>query len=280
MSGEDAGGDMTTGATGASRGSQGTALVTGGTSGIGLAFARRLAEQGYDLVLVARDQERLDTVAGELGTSSGRQVTTLSADLTRREDVQRVADRVADLAHPIEVLVNNAGFALGRGFLATDVADEERLLDIHCRAVLVLTHAAAGAMRSRGHGRIVNVSSVASFAAMGTYSAVKAWMTTFSETVATQLAPHGVTVTAVCPGFVHTEFHDRAAIDMRALPAFGWIDVDRVAREGLADAARGRVISVPSKRFKVVAFLCRKGPRGIVRRMSGGLQSRRAAGAH
>jgi uncharacterized protein len=253
-----------------------TALVTGATAGIGLAFARRLAADGHDLVLVARGAERLGQVSGELSTAYGRQVETISADLTVRGEVQRVADRLADTARPVDLLVNNAGFALGRTFLGADLADEERLLDIHCRAVLVLTHAAAGAMRERGHGTIVNVSSVAGFSAMGTYSAAKAWTTTFSESLATQLAPYGITVTAVCPGFVHTEFHGRAGINMSKMPEIGWLDADDVVDEALRDVGKGRPVSVPSKRFKVVVMASRHLPRPLVRKVSGALQRRRS----
>lgn len=252
-----------------------TALVTGPTAGIGLAFARRLAADGHDLVLVARDQQRLDVVADELRTAYGREVETLSADLTDRAAVQRVADRLADAGRPVDVLVNNAGFGLGRGFLRADVADEERLLDIHCRAVLVLTHAAAGAMVERRSGTIINVSSVSGFAAMGTYSAVKAWATAFSEAVAGQLAPYGVRVTAVCPGFTRTEFHERGGMDMSSLPEFGWLDADDVVDEALADVAKGKVVSVPSKRFKTLVLALRHLPRPLVRKGSGAVQRRR-----
>jgi short-subunit dehydrogenase len=255
-----------------------TALVTGATAGIGLAFARRLAADGHDLVVVARDQQRLDDVAAELRTAYGRQVETISADLTDRVALQRVADRLADAEQPVDLLVNNAGFALGRGFLGGDVADEERLIDIHCRAVLVLSHAAARAMSDRGRGTILNVASVAGFAAMGTYAAAKAWTIAFSESIATQLAPHGVHVTAVCPGFVRTEFHGRADINMSKMPEVGWLDADDVVDEALADARRGRVVSVPSKRFKVVVFASRHLPRSLVRKASGALQRRRSGG--
>jgi uncharacterized protein len=254
-----------------------TALVTGATAGIGLAFARRLAADGHDLVLVARDQQRLDVVADELRIAYGRSVETLSADLTDRAAMQRVADRLADADRPVDVLVNNAGFGLGRGFLRAEVADEERLLDIHCRAVLVLTHAAAGAMAERRSGTIINVSSVSGFAAMGTYSAVKAWATAFSEAVAGQLAPHGVRVTAVCPGFTRTEFHERGGMDMSSLPEFGWLDADDVVDEALADVAKGKVVSVPSKRFKTLVLALRHLPRPLVRKGSGAIQRRRTS---
>ncbi|WP_426564748.1 SDR family NAD(P)-dependent oxidoreductase [Angustibacter sp. McL0619] len=255
----------------------GTALVTGATAGIGHSFVRHLAADGYDLVLVARGQERLDEVAEEVRTVFGRKVETISADLTDRSDLQRVADRVGDPERPLDLLVNNAGFGLGHGFLRGDVAAQERLLDIHCRAVLVLSHAAAEVMAGRGQGAILNVSSVAGFAVMGTYSAVKAWETTFSEALAAELGPRGVRVMALCPGFVRTEFHERGRINMSKLPEAGWLDVDDVVSAGLADLARGRVVSIPSKRFKTVSFLSRHAPRSLVRKASSTIQARRAS---
>ncbi len=176
-----------------------TALVTGATAGIGWSFCRRLADDGHDLVLVARDAERLEQRATELRDRSGVQVEVLPADLSDRAQVQRVADRLASADRPVDLLVNNAGFGIRTPFTRSDVADEERMVDVLVGAVLVLSHAAANAMRERGHGAIVNVSSVAGFAAMGSYSASKAWVTTFTEALATELAGSGVRVQAPVP---------------------------------------------------------------------------------
>jgi short-subunit dehydrogenase len=254
-----------------------TALVTGASAGIGLAFTRRLAADGHDLVLVARGAERLETVAAELRTVYGREVEVLVADLSERADVQRVADRLADGARPVDLLVNNAGFGLNRSFVASEVAEQELLLDVLCRAVLVLTHAATRAMVARGSGSVVNVSSVAGFVAMSTYSAAKARVTTFSEAVNAEVASQGVRVMALCPGFVRTEFHDRADLDMSALPAAGWLDADELVDEALADLARGRPVSVPSKRFKALVALSRHAPRRTVVRASAAMQRRRSS---
>jgi short-subunit dehydrogenase len=257
------------------------ALVTGGTSGLGLAFARRLAADGTDLVLVARDAARLERVAGELRRAYGRVVEVLPADLGDRDQLQHVADRLADPGRPVDLLVNNAGFGMGHPFVEGPLADDERMIDVLVRAVLVLSHAAGGSMRDRGRGTIVNVSSVSGFVVMGTYSAAKAWVTTFTEGLANELGPHGVQVTALCPGFVRTEFHQRAGIRMSQVPAVGWLDADDVVDACLADVRRGRVVSVPSARYKAAVALARLAPRGAVRRVTGAItRSRtRSAGA-
>jgi uncharacterized protein len=256
-----------------------TALVTGATSGLGLAFARRLAADGNDLVLVARDVPRLDRVADELRSAYGRRVEVLPADLADRGQLQRVADRVADTARPVDLLVNNAGFGLGHAFVDGPLPDEERLLDVLVRAVLVLSHAAARPMRDRGRGAIINVSSVSGFVVMGSYSAAKAWVTTFTEGLANELGPHGVQVTALCPGFVHTEFHQRAQQRMTQVPRLAWLDADDVVDACLADVRRGRVVSVPSARYKTVVVLTRLVPRSVVRRITGGFSRSRTSGA-
>lgn len=253
----------------------GVALVTGASSGLGREFAEQLAGRGHDLVLVARQADRLEQTADELRARHGVAVETLVADLADRSQLQRVADRVADPDRPVDLLVNNAGFGSGRGFARNDLAEEEAAVDLMVRAVMVLCHAAGRAMRGRGRGAILNVSSVASFAVMGHYSAIKSYVTVFSEALATELAPHGVTVTAVCPGFVHTEFHQRAEMDMSRLPEPLWLDAPSVVREALAAVSAGRVVSVPSGTYKGVVGLLKVVPRAVTRRVSGSLATRR-----
>jgi short-subunit dehydrogenase len=252
-----------------------TALVTGATAGIGLEFARQLAERGTDIVLVARDRQRLDGVAADLHRRFGVTTEVLVADLADRAAVQVVADRLADGARPVDLLVNNAGFGLKRGFLQNEVEVEEGAFDVLCRAVLVLSHAAARAMKVRGHGSIINVSSVASFVAMGSYSAAKAWVTVFSEGLANELAGSGVRVMALCPGFTHTEFHQRAEMNMSKLPDALWLDADELVRDALADLDRGRVVSVPGAAYKVLVGALAVVPRGLARSVSGGIAARR-----
>lgn len=256
-----------------------TALVTGATAGIGAEFCRQLAATGHDLVLVARDRSRLEASAAALSAEYGIRVEVIAADLADRAQLQLVADRLSvagtDGLPGIDLLVNNAGFGLATGFLTSEVAEEERALDVMCRAVLVLSHAAGRAMGARGRGAIINVSSVAGFVAMGTYSAAKAWVTTFSEGLAVELAPRGVSVTALCPGFTHTEFHERAAMNMSRLPDVLWLDAPDVVARALADARRGRPISVPGLPYQALTGVLHVLPRGLVSRASSALARRR-----
>jgi uncharacterized protein len=229
-----------------------TALVTGATSGIGLAFARRLARAGHDLVLVARDADRLDRVAAQLRAGHRVAVEVLPADLTDPAALQAVADRLRDPDRPVDVLVNNAGFGSRQRLLGGDLEVELRTLDLMVKAVLVLSHAAAPGMVARRRGLLITVSSVAGFFPAGTYSAAKAWATTFTRGLAAQLAGTGVRAVACCPGFVRTEFHQRAGIRAERIPRLLWLDPDRVVAQCLADAGRGRIVSVPSVRYKAV----------------------------
>jgi short-subunit dehydrogenase len=235
-----------------------TALVTGGSAGIGLAFARRLAAEGYDLVLVARNTERLEKAAAELTAAPGADVMTISADLTDRAALQVVADRLADPDRPVDLLVNNAGHGVHRSFLGSEAREQEEMLDVHCRAALVLTHAAGRAMAARGGGQIINVSSIAGFRNLGTYSSVKAWVTSFSLSVAPELHRKGVQVMALCPGFVRTDLVGEALT--ARLPAAAWVDVDRLVERALADLRRGRTLSIPTLRYRVTAAVLRHLP--------------------
>jgi len=244
-----------------------TALVTGATAGIGAAFARVLADRGDNLVLVARNVERLEACAAEL-REYRIDVEVLPADLGVREQVLEVAARLADDSLPIDLLVNNAGFGLTANLLAEDTSEHEQAFDVMCRAVLVLGGAAGRAMQARGHGRIINVASLSAWITQGNYSAVKAWAKVYSESLANELHGSGVTVTALCPGWVRTEFHDRAGIQVGAIPDWIWVSAERVAREALADAERGRVISVPTKRWQAARFAMQMAPRPLVRAAS------------
>ncbi|MFD1505532.1 SDR family NAD(P)-dependent oxidoreductase [Georgenia yuyongxinii] len=254
---------------------RGRAMVTGGTSGIGLSFAHALAARGCDLVLVARDTARLEKTAEQLRWRYGVDVEPLRADLADRADVDTVAARLVDEDRPVEILVNNAGRGLHVSLLDADTAVHESALDLMVRAVMVLGGAAGRAMRGRRHGVIINVSSVAGLIPMGLYSAIKSWVRTYSESLALELSGSGVRVNTLLPGWVRTEFHDRAGIRAGSVPGALWLEADAVVARCLADVERGRLRSVPSKRFTVLAFLAEHGPRPAVRRVTGLLKKGR-----
>ncbi len=237
-----------------------TALVTGATAGIGYAFAERLAAEGHGLVLVARDAARLEGIATSLRARFRVEVEPFPADLSSREETEQVAGRLRDETRPIDILVNNAGFAVGKPFLAAEIAEEERMLDVLVRSVLVLTRAALPGMIARRRGTIVTVSSVAGFLPGGTYSAAKAWATAFTASLAGELAGTGVSATALCPGYVRTEFHRRAGIDVSHLPPWSWLDAEQVVAACMADVRRGRAVSVPALRYKAAVFVLRRLP--------------------
>jgi short-subunit dehydrogenase len=243
-----------------------TALVTGPTAGIGHAFAQQLAARGYDLVLVARDEERLEKTAAALHAEHGVEVEVLSADLTDRDDLARVEARLADDARPVELLVNNAGFGLKERFLDNSVDAETAMLDVLVTAVLRLSHAALGPMAARGHGGIINVSSVAAFLPRGTYSAAKAWVNSFSEWAANEYRPRGVTVMSLCPGFTKTEFHERMDVGRGSAPSFMWLDADELVATALADYDKGRVYSIPSPQYKAITTVARLVPNRVLQR--------------
>jgi short-subunit dehydrogenase len=244
-----------------------TALVTGATAGIGHEFATQLAARGDDLVLVARDHTRLEAVAASLRSSYDVEVEVLPADLTDPAELARVEERVADRARPVDLLVNNAGFGLKGRFLDHPVDVEQAQQDVLVRAVLRLTHAALGSMVERRRGGVINVSSVAAYLPRGTYSAAKAWVNSFSDWAHHEYAGRGVTVMALCPGFVRTEFHQRLGVDRdRTAPHFLWLEPDRLVRDALADFDRGRALSIPSKRYRTIVTASRLVPRPLLQR--------------
>jgi uncharacterized protein len=249
--------------------SRGTALVTGPTAGIGRAFADQLASRGHDLVLVARDQGRLDALAKELRSAHGIEVEVLAADLADREALARVEARVGDRGRPVSLLVNNAGFGHKHPFTENSVEDEQEMLDVLVTAVMRLSHAAIGSMLERGEGAIVNVASVAAFLPRGTYSAAKAYVVSFSEWLDLTYRARGVRGMALCPGFVRTEFHARMGVRPDSAPGWMWLDADRLVREALEDLEKGRSVSVPSKRYKLLTAVARYTPSSLQARFQG-----------
>lgn len=230
-----------------------TALITGATAGIGAEFARQLAEQGHNVVLVARDAPRLRAKASELERHYGVRAEVIAADLTEDDGVAAVVERLSSPDRPVDVLVNNAGIGLLLPFEDNALADEKKHLKLHVETAMELSHAALQGMLRRRAGRIINVSSVAALLPRGTYSAAKAWLLNFSRGANLAYAARGVKVTAVCPGFTRTEFHDRMGMDTDVAPRWTWLTVEQVVREGLADNAKGRAVSIPSRRYKLLA---------------------------
>ncbi len=252
-----------------------TALVTGATSGIGLGFARRLASDGYDLVVVARDEKRLDALAGEL-RAAGVGTEVIVADLGDRQQLAGVEERLRDREHPVNVLVNNAGFSINQRFVGGDVEAEQSLIDVMVTPVMRLCHAALPGMVERKHGAVINVSSVASFLPFSTYSASKSWVTFFTQSLATELEATGVRAMAVCPGFVRTEFHERAGIDIDRSNDTWWLEVDDVVRQAMDDLRRGKAISVPGSAYRALVAGTHLLPRDALRRAARFRRSRLA----
>lgn len=254
-----------------------TVLITGASAGLGAAFARGFAAKGADLVLVARDAQRLEAVARDLGREFGARAEVLPADLLDPQDREAVAARLADPSRPVDILVNNAGFGLPAPFPYSPVEDEERMLDLLVKVPLRLTHAVLPGLRERRRGAVVNVSSVAGLLPTGTYGAAKAWVTAFSESLRVDMEPYGVRVLAVVPGFTRTEFQERAGMDVSALREAVWLEPRDVVDRALRDLAMRRPLSITGRRYRAYALAARHLPRGFVaRRMA---RTRRAPAA-
>ncbi len=238
-----------------------TALVTGASSGIGAAFARRLSADGYDVIAVARRRSRLEELKAQ-GCAS----EIIVADLASAADCLRVEERLA--AGGIDLLVNNAGVGVGKGFERTTVDEEDRMLALNARALMRLTHAAVPQMLTAGSGQILNVGSVAAFTgAVGfaSYSASKAYVVSLSESLAVRYASRGVTVMALCPGYVRTEMHDAAHTPNSGLAArLMWLDAEQLVDIALRDLSRGKVLSTPGVVYKAAVATTKLMPRRLL----------------
>lgn len=246
------------------------ALITGASVGIGDCFARLLASEGYNLVINARSKDKLEERAEFLRKSYNIEVEVLAADLaTECEKVESYIE-----SHEIEVLINNAGFGLNQSFLSSPVEEEQRVLDVLVRAPMRLMHAALPQMRKRNSGVIINVSSTAAFIAGGHYSAAKSYLTVMSESLHTQMLPTNVRVSSLNPGFVRTEFHQRAGMKMGAIPSFMWLDGDFLVKKAWSDARKGKAISIPGWQYKVLRTIIALAPRKTVRKMGMSLRTK------
>jgi short-subunit dehydrogenase len=243
------------------------ALITGATAGIGAQYARLLAKEGFDLILVARNKNRLASTAKSLNKEFGVKVEVLPADLTKPVQLEKVRKRLSDSKKPIEVLINNAGFGINKSFLVSDLSDEQGLLDVLVTAPMRLTHAVLPIMKERNSGTIVNVSSVASWIAGGSYSAAKSYLTVLTESLHTELRPTKIKISALCPGFTRTEFHERGRMKMNGLPNFMWLSAEEVVGKSWRDVNAGKVISIPGWQYLILSSISRFGPRPMVRRI-------------
>ena len=248
----------------------GTALITGASSGIGAALARQFAARGFDLVLTARRESRLERLAEELVAQYGRQVDIVGADLASSGGVRAVLRAVETIGRPIEVLINNAGAAATGAFSETDTEAATDIVNVNVRALTELTSGLLPGMIERASGRILNVASVVSFAAvpgMATYSASKAYVLAFSEALSEELKDTGVTVTALCPGLTQTEMV--GSLDANGVPPFAMASAESVARAGYDACMQGRPIEVPGVMNQAFVSWLEANPRWFLRNLSG-----------
>ena len=241
------------------------ALVTGATAGIGESFTRLLASKGYNIALVARDEVRLHERAAGLREKYGIQTFVLPADLATKSGVKSVEKYIQ--SYEIEVLINNAGFGINKAFTASNLGDEQDLLNVLVRTPMRLMHVILPGMKERKSGTIINVSSVAGFIAGGTYSAAKSYLTVLSESLNTELKGTGVIVSALCPGFTRTEFHQRGRMKMKGLPSYMWLNADKLVAQSWKDAQAHQPVSVPGWQYKLLVAIISIAPRSFVRQI-------------
>jgi short-subunit dehydrogenase len=242
-----------------------SALITGATAGIGASFAKLLAKESHNLVLVARDLERLEEKKREIESNHPEiAIEILQADLTQEDGIHRVIERING---GIDILINNAGFGINKSFTKSKIDDERQLLEVLVATPMRLTHAALPAMLERDFGIVINVSSVAGWIAGGTYSAAKSYLTVLSESLHTELLDTKVNVHALCPGFTRTEFHERGRMRMKGLPEFLWLSADDVTEYAWREALAGKAISIPGSQYKLISFITRYGPRPLIRKL-------------
>ena len=249
------------------------ALVTGATSGIGESFTRLLASNKYNVVLVARDLPRLQERAQGLEAKYGIKTHVIQADLATDEGCLTVEKHI--LENHIDVLINNAGFGTSKAFTMSTLEIEQQLLDVLVRAPMRLMHVALPLMKQRNQGIIINVSSVAGFIAGGSYSASKSYLTVLTESLHTELAATNVKVSALCPGFTRTEFHQRGKMSMKGVPNFLWLNSDRLVEQSWKDVMKGKAVSVPGWQYKLLVFIVQTlVPRSLVRKVGMNLRNK------
>lgn len=252
-----------------------TALVTGASSGIGKAFAELLAEKGYALVLTARRGDRLDELSTALRQRHGVETHTIVADLSEPDASGRIAAELQRRQLTIDVLVNNAGYGVPGSYVNVTWPDHSRFMQVMVTAVLDLTYRLLPSMIERGWGRVINIASVAGMvpapAGHTLYGASKAFLIRFSEALASENMAKGVNVTAVCPGFTYSEFHDVLGTRdrMNKMPKLLWLSANDVAREGYEAVMRGDSVVVNGRIYQLLVWLNGALPRSLARWVSG-----------
>lgn len=248
------------------------ALVTGATAGIGESFTRLLAENNYNIVLVARDMPRMQERARDLESRFSIQTHVIQADLSTDAGCSLIEQYIA--ANQIDVLINNAGFGLNKAFTMSVLQAEQQMLDVLVRTPMRLMHVALPLMKQRNKGVVINVSSVAGFIAGGSYSASKSYLTVLSESLHTELSDTNVKISALCPGFTRTEFHQRGQMSMKALPPFMWLNSDELVAKAWSDALKGEAVSIPGWQYRLLVFIINGVPRAIVRKVGMNIRSK------
>ena len=248
------------------------ALVTGATAGIGESFTRLLAENNYNIVMVARDLQRLEERARGLESKFNISTHVIQADLATESGCAVIEQYISN--NQIDVLINNAGFGLNKAFTMSSLEAEQQMLDVLVRTPMRLMHAVLPGMKERNKGVVINVSSVAGYIAGGSYSASKSYITVISESLNTELAGTHVKVSALCPGFTRTEFHQRARMSMKGLPNFMWLNADELVKKAWSDALRGEAVSIPGWQYRVLTFVIQTVPRSLVRKVGMNLRAK------
>ena len=248
------------------------ALVTGATAGIGESFTRLLAENNYNIVLVARDMPRLQERASQLQSQFNVQTHIIQADLSTDAGCSAVEEYITN--NQIDVLINNAGFGINKAFTMSELKAEQEMFDVLVRTPMRLMHIVLPGMKQRNKGVLINVSSVAGYIAGGSYSAAKSYLTVISESLHSELAGTNVKICALCPGFTRTEFHQRGRMSMKGLPSFMWLNSDRLVAKAWSDALKGKAVSIPGWQYQILVFVIQSLPRSIIRKIGMNLRAK------
>ena len=248
------------------------ALVTGATAGIGESFCRLLADNNYNIVLVARDLPRLQERATQLQAKFNVETHVIQADLSTDAGCSVVEQYLA--SNQVDVLINNAGFGLNKAFTMSELKAEQEMFDVLVRTPMRLMHVVLPGMKQRNKGVVINVSSVAGYIAGGSYSAAKSYLTVITESLHTELANTNIKVSALCPGFTRTEFHQRGRMSMKGLPGFMWLNSDKLVAKAWSDALKGKAVSIPGWQYQLLVLVIHALPRSIIRKVGMNLRAK------